>query len=125
MVSGETGCGKTTQIPQFVLDDCTKSGLANKTFIVCTQPHRIRAISIAERVAQERGENVGSSVGYQVRLDSKLPRDSGSILYCTAEVVLRWLRTNPKLFGVSHIILDEIHERDQMSDFLMAILKGF
>lgn len=65
-----TRCGKTTQIPQFILD-ATLSGPANKVAnILCTQPRRISAISVAQRVAQERAEPLGNSVGYQIRLES-------------------------------------------------------
>ncbi len=127
VISGETGCGKTTQVPQFVLDDLLERGLGSRSRVVCTQPRRISAISIAERVADERGERCGggdgSSVGYQIRLESRLPRQQGSILYCTTGVVLQWMRSDPTLDGVSHIVLDEIHERDIMSDFLITILK--
>ncbi len=126
VISGETGCGKTTQVPQFVLDDVIERGLGNRSRVVCTQPRRISAISIAERVADERGERCGgdgSSVGYQIRLESRLPRHQGSILYCTTGVVLQWMRSSPNLDDVSHIVLDEIHERDIMSDFLITILK--
>lgn len=63
-------CGKTTQIPQFILD-ATLSGPADKVAnILCTQPRRISAISVAQRVAQERAESLGNSVGYQIRLES-------------------------------------------------------
>ena len=126
VVSGETGCGKTTQVPQFILDDALQQGSADTCKIICTQPRRISAITIAERVADERAESCGngkSSVGYQIRLESKLPREKGSILYCTTGVVLQWMRSNPNLDGISHIVLDEIHERDIMSDFLITILK--
>jgi HrpA-like RNA helicase len=70
VVSGETGCGKTTQVPQFILDDALERGMGSRCRIVCTQPRRISAISIAERVADERGERCGggvSSIGYQIR----------------------------------------------------------
>ncbi|TRY69262.1 hypothetical protein TCAL_13343 [Tigriopus californicus] len=123
VISGETGCGKTTQVPQFLLEDALLNGRASTTRIVCTQPRRISAISIAERVAQERHERLGQSVGYQIRLESRLPRERGSILYCTTGVVLQWLRSDPNLTGVSHIVLDEIHERDLQSDFLITVLK--
>ncbi len=75
VISGETGCGKTTQVPQFVLDDLIDRGEGHGTRVICTQPRRISAISIAERVAEERGERCGdgqrSSVGYQIRLESR------------------------------------------------------
>jgi ATP-dependent RNA helicase DHX36 len=126
VISGETGCGKTTQVPQFVLDDLLDRGLGHTARVICTQPRRISAISIAERVADERDEGCGgpsATVGYQIRLESRSPRQRGSILYCTTGVVLQWMRSDPNLSDVSHIILDEIHERDIMSDFLITILK--
>lgn len=63
-------CGKTTQIPQFILDTSLQGSASFVSNIVCTQPRRISAISVAERVAQERAERVGLSVGYQIRLES-------------------------------------------------------
>nr|GMD82979.1 DExH-box ATP-dependent RNA helicase DExH7, chloroplastic isoform X2 [Ipomoea batatas] len=74
VVCGETGCGKTTQVPQFILDDMIESGHGGYCNIICTQPRRIAAVSVAERVADERVESSPGSydslVGYQVRLDS-------------------------------------------------------
>ena len=130
VISGETGCGKTTQVPQFLLDDALEKGKGSMTKIVCTQPRRISAISIAERVAEERGEKCGeknSSVGYQIRLEKKVPRqEGGSILFCTTGIVLEWMSggdISKCLNGVSHLIIDEVHERDLHTDFLMAIIK--
>ena len=68
VISGETGCGKSTQVPQFVLDACLAGGRGSTTSIVCTQPRRISAIGLAERVASERAEECGRSVGYSVRM---------------------------------------------------------
>ncbi|XP_064642858.1 ATP-dependent DNA/RNA helicase DHX36-like isoform X2 [Lineus longissimus] len=126
VISGETGCGKTTQVAQFILDDFIKQGLGSLCRVVCTQPRRISAISVAQRVAQERADDCGgpdSSVGYQIRLEVKRPRPRGSILFCTTGIVLKWLESDPLLTHASHIILDEIHERDLHSDFLMIIMK--
>ena len=64
-------CGKTTQIPQFVLDNWLKDGKGDDCFVICTQPRRISATSVAERVASERAEKPGETVGYQIRLESK------------------------------------------------------
>lgn len=69
VISGETGCGKTTQVAQFILDDYIKKGKGSLCRIVCTQPRRISAVSVATRVAEERGESLGISVGYQIRLE--------------------------------------------------------
>nr|XP_013015098.1 ATP-dependent RNA helicase DHX36 [Cavia porcellus] len=125
VVSGETGCGKTTQVTQFILDNYIERGKGSACRIVCTQPRRISAISVAERVAAERAESCGNgnSTGYQIRLQSRLPRKQGSILYCTTGIILQWLQSDPHLSSVSHIVLDEIHERNLQSDVLMTVIK--
>ncbi|XP_075124871.1 ATP-dependent DNA/RNA helicase DHX36 [Leptodactylus fuscus] len=125
VISGETGCGKTTQVTQFILDDYINRGKGSACHIVCTQPRRISAISVAERVAAERAEPCGRgySTGYQIRLDSQLPRKQGSILYCTTGIVLQWLQSDQQLTSVSHVVLDEVHERNLQSDMLMAVVK--
>ncbi|KAM9841116.1 3'-5' RNA helicase YTHDC2-like [Aulostomus maculatus] len=69
LVLGETGSGKTTQIPQFLLDDCSRKGEVCRIF--CTQPRRLAVITVAERVAAERGESVGQTVGYHIRLENR------------------------------------------------------
>ncbi|XP_040284062.1 ATP-dependent DNA/RNA helicase DHX36 isoform X1 [Bufo bufo] len=125
VISGETGCGKTTQVTQFILDDFINRGKGSACHIVCTQPRRISAISVAERVAAERAEPCGRgcSTGYQIRLECQLPRKQGSILYCTTGVVLQWLQSDQRLISVSHVVIDEVHERNLQSDMLMAIVK--
>ncbi|KAJ8280492.1 hypothetical protein GJAV_G00055500 [Gymnothorax javanicus] len=125
VVSGETGCGKTTQVTQFILDDYIERGMGSACRVVCTQPRRISAISVAERVAAERAEAVGegNSCGYQIRLQSRLPRKQGSVLYCTTGIILQWLRSDPHLSSISHLVLDEIHERNLQSDVLITIVK--
>ncbi|KAG7470975.1 hypothetical protein MATL_G00119570 [Megalops atlanticus] len=125
VVSGETGCGKTTQVTQFILDDFIERGMGSICRVVCTQPRRISAISVAERVSAERAETVGegNSCGYQIRLQSRLPRKQGSMLYCTTGIILQWLRSDPLLSSISHLVLDEIHERNLQSDVLITIVK--
>ncbi|XP_069186180.1 ATP-dependent DNA/RNA helicase DHX36 isoform X2 [Procambarus clarkii] len=123
VLSGETGCGKTTQVAQFILEEAITDGQGSTCRIVCTQPRRISAISVSQRVADERGEKLGKSVGYQIRLEAVLPRTEGSILFCTTGIVLQWLQSDPTLAKVSHLVLDEIHERDMLSDFLICIAK--
>lgn len=86
LVCGETGSGKTTQIPQYIIDDCWSRGEPCR--VVCTQPRRLSAVSTAERVAAERGEAVGDNVGYTIRLESKGGPQS-SLMYCTNGILLR------------------------------------
>ncbi|XP_071629985.1 dosage compensation regulator mle isoform X1 [Temnothorax longispinosus] len=121
IIRGNTGCGKTTQVCQFILDDYIASGQGAYCSIVVTQPRRISAVSVADRVAIERCEPLGQSVGYSVRFESYLPRPYSSIMFCTVGVLLRKLEGG--LRGVSHVIVDEIHERDVNSDFIMVVLR--
>ncbi|KAM7535027.1 hypothetical protein Aperf_G00000098542 [Anoplocephala perfoliata] len=124
VVSGETGSGKTTQLPQYLLEHNVLGGRGSRTRILVTQPRRISAISVAERVARERGQEVGEDVGYQIRFEKKLPRHlPGSILYCTTGIVLQFFLSEPLLQSVSHIFVDEVHEREIMGDILMTMLK--
>ncbi|KAG7476581.1 hypothetical protein MATL_G00084360 [Megalops atlanticus] len=121
LVVGETGSGKTTQIPQFLLDDCSKNGIPCRIF--CTQPRRLAAIAVAERVAAERGENVGQTIGYQIRLESRVSPKT-LLTFCTSGVLLRTLMAgDATLSTVTHVIVDEVHERDGLSDFLLTKLK--
>jgi HrpA-like RNA helicase len=126
----ETGSGKTTQIPQIILDDYINRGEGARCNIFCTQPRRLAAISVAHRVARERGEPFGrgSSIGYHVRFESKLPDERGSITFCTIGVFLRRLQNalqggDRVLDSVTHIIVDEAHERDIDTDLLLVVLK--
>ncbi|CAF3771463.1 unnamed protein product [Rotaria sp. Silwood1] len=121
LIRGATGCGKTTQIPQYIIDDAIQHNQGAYCNVVVTQPRRISAISIAERVSWERCEDLGNSCGYSVRFESILPRPYGSLLFCTVGVLLRKLESG--LRGISHVIVDEIHERDINTDFLLVLLR--
>ncbi|KAL9309993.1 DExH-box ATP-dependent RNA helicase DExH7 [Arabidopsis thaliana] len=127
VVCGETGSGKTTQVPQFILDDMIDSGHGGYCNIICTQPRRIAAISVAQRVADERCESSpgldDSLVGYQVRLESARS-DKTRLLFCTTGILLRKLAGDRTLNDVTHIIVDEVHERSLLGDFLLIILKS-
>ncbi|XP_028762862.1 DExH-box ATP-dependent RNA helicase DExH7, chloroplastic isoform X3 [Neltuma alba] len=127
VVCGETGSGKTTQVPQFLLDDMIESGCGGYCNIVCTQPRRIAAISVAERVSAERCEpspgSHGSLVGYQVRLDSAR-NEKTKLLFCTTGILLRRLMGDNSLTGITHVIVDEVHERSLLGDFLLIVLKN-
>jgi ATP-dependent RNA helicase DHX57 len=78
--------------------------------IICTQPRRISAIGVAERVAAERNESIGNTVGYQIRLESKVSNNT-RLIFCTTGILLQRLSADPQLKSVTHIIVDEVHER--------------
>ncbi|PWZ01808.1 P-loop containing nucleoside triphosphate hydrolase protein, partial [Testicularia cyperi] len=126
-----TGSGKTTQIPQILFDDYILQGKGAKCNVICTQPRRIAAISVAERVAKERGEKLGQTVGYQVRFEAKPPEPNGSITFCTTGVFLRRLQSalgdadssSTFLDSITHVVIDEVHERDVETDLLLVVIK--
>ncbi|CAG2169701.1 unnamed protein product, partial [Oppiella nova] len=122
IISGDTGCGKTTQVPQYLLEDSALNGKPCR--IVCCEPRRLAAISVCERICVERNEQIGGTVGYQIRLESRVSNDT-LLTFCTNGVILRTLMSNKPDFlrNVTHIIIDEVHERDRFSDFLLLILK--
>lgn len=125
VIVGATGSGKTTQVPQILLEDAIDNNVGAACNIVCTQPRRIAATSVASRVAAERGERLRSSVGYHVRFDPRPPEAGGSITYCTTGILLQRLQKFPDqvLDDLTHVIIDEVHERDILIDFLMVTLK--
>uniref|UniRef100_A0A8B9R3A5 ATP-dependent RNA helicase DHX29 n=1 Tax=Anas platyrhynchos TaxID=8839 RepID=A0A8B9R3A5_ANAPL len=127
VVAGETGSGKSTQVPHFLLEDLLLDEGSNKCNIVCTQPRRISAVSLATRVCEELGCESGpggknSLCGYQIRMESRTG-EATRLLYCTTGVLLRKLQEDGLLSSVSHVIVDEVHERSVQSDFLLVILK--
>uniref|UniRef100_A0A8C3T325 ATP-dependent RNA helicase DHX29 n=1 Tax=Chelydra serpentina TaxID=8475 RepID=A0A8C3T325_CHESE len=128
VVAGETGSGKSTQVPHFLLEDLLLNvGGSSKCNIVCTQPRRISAVSLATRVCEEMGCETGpggrnSLCGYQIRMESRTG-EATRLLYCTTGVLLRKLQDDSLLSNVSHVIVDEVHERSVQSDFLLIILK--
>ncbi|KAF9103570.1 ATP-dependent RNA helicase dhx29 [Mortierella sp. GBA35] len=128
IVSGETGCGKSTQVPQYLTEYMLEAGLGDQCDIVCTQPRRISAISIANRVSEELGDARNSAgkpntlVGYQIRLESRVA-PSNILKFCTTGILLRRLESDKTLKGVTHLVIDEVHERTLESDFLLIILK--
>lgn len=130
IIAGETGSGKSTQAVQFILDDMTRRQAGATVNIVCTQPRRISALGLADRVSAERCSNVGDEVGYAIRGESKQSRNT-KITFVTTGVLLRKLQTSggskddlvASLADVSHVVVDEVHERSLDTDFLLVLLK--
>ncbi|VVT52999.1 uncharacterized protein SAPINGB_P003353 [Magnusiomyces paraingens] len=117
---GETGSGKTTQIPQFVVYDDLPQ--VDGKMIACTQPRRVAAMSVAQRVADEMDVKLGQEVGYQIRFEDCT--SSNTILkYMTDGMLLREAMTDPELSRYSCVILDEAHERTLATDILMGLIK--
>ncbi|MCP4720172.1 MAG: DEAD/DEAH box helicase, partial [Desulfobacteraceae bacterium] len=118
IISGETGSGKTTQIPKF----CLEAGLGIKGMIGCTQPRRIAAINVAKRIAFELNEPLGQSVGYKIRFDDKTP-DHAYIKLMTDGILLAETQQDRFLNQYDTIIVDEAHERSLNIDFTLGILR--
>ncbi|KAJ5610985.1 hypothetical protein N7510_007704 [Penicillium lagena] len=131
IISGETGSGKSTQSVQFVLDDMIQRGLGGAANIICTQPRRISALGLADRVSDERCSSVGDEVGYVIRGESKVKQGSTKITFVTTGVLLRRIQSGgdadgnvaSSLVDVSHVVVDEVHERSLDTDFLLALLR--
>ncbi len=123
LVSGETGCGKSTQLPQFLLESWEDRGCVGNFAAVVTQPRRIAAIGVANRVAEEREERVGERVGYRVRGQNNVGRFS-RLVFCTTGVLLQRMLSDVNFSELTHLIIDEVHERHMEADFLLALLRN-
>jgi len=119
VVTGETGSGKTTQIPKM----CLEAGRGLTGLIGCTQPRRIAATTVARRIAEEMGEEVGQSVGYKIRFDDRTPRHA-FLKIMTDGILLMETQSDPLLRAYDTIIIDEAHERSLNIDFILGILKN-
>ncbi len=116
---GETGSGKTTQIPQYLHEaGYTKEG----TKIACTQPRRVAAMSVAARVSDEMGVKLGNEVGYSIRFED-CTSDKTILKYMTDGMLLREMVGDPQLADYSAIMIDEAHERTVSTDILLALIK--
>jgi ATP-dependent helicase HrpB len=113
-----TGSGKTTQVPQMLLD----AGLAGDKKIVVLQPRRVAARTVAARVAWERRCTLGTEVGYQIRFDDQTSLGT-RICYVTEGILLRWLQDDRTLSDVAAVLFDEFHERNLLSDVALALVK--
>ncbi len=114
-----TGSGKTTQVPQMILD----AGLVPEgQQIVVLQPRRVAARTVATRVAWERQVRLGAEVGYQVRFEDRIG-DATRIAFVTEGILLRWIQDDPRLSQIGVLIFDEFHERNLLSDVALALAK--
>ena len=121
---GSAGCGKTTQVPSYLLHQYSAYNLGATCNVIVSEPRKIAAKNAAIRVAEEWNEPLGGRVGYNVRFDKQLPEKHGSIMYCTNGVLLRMLTIPSKIRTYfSHIILDEVHERSVEIDLLLLAAK--
>ncbi|XP_056672467.1 probable ATP-dependent RNA helicase DHX40 isoform X3 [Monodelphis domestica] len=118
IVTGRTGSGKTTQLPKYLYE----AGFSKHGTIGVTQPRKVAAISVAQRVAEEMNCSLGNLVGYQVRFDDCSSQDT-AIKYMTDGCLLRHMMVDPDLTKFSVIILDEAHERTLTTDILFGLLK--
>uniref|UniRef100_A0A8C8CLE0 Helicase ATP-binding domain-containing protein n=1 Tax=Oncorhynchus tshawytscha TaxID=74940 RepID=A0A8C8CLE0_ONCTS len=119
VIEGETGSGKTTQIPQFLMESGYNDGGMK---IGCTQPRRVAAMSVAARVAQEVGVKLGNEVGYSIRFED-CTSERTVLKYMTDGMLLREFLTEPDLASYSVVIIDEAHERTLHTDILFGLIK--
>lgn len=113
-----TGSGKTTQVPQMLLD----AGVAGDKMIVVLQPRRVAARTVATRVSSERGGKLGGEVGYQIRFDDHTSVGT-RICFVTEGILLRWLQDDRTLGKIGAVVFDEFHERNLLSDVALALVK--
>ena len=118
IIAGETGSGKTTQLPKI----CLKLGMGRRGLIGHTQPRRVAATSVANRIAEELGQPLGESVGYAIRF-SKNTSPTTAIKLMTDGILLNELQNDPLLSNYEVIIGDEAHERSLNIDFILGYLK--
>ncbi|KAF2687908.1 P-loop containing nucleoside triphosphate hydrolase protein [Lentithecium fluviatile CBS 122367] len=126
IVVANTGSGKTTQLPQYLLEMFDRQAVKNASLsgkmVACTQPRRVAATSVAKRVAEEMGTKLGHKVGYSIRFEDKTSEQT-RLKYMTDGMLLRELMGDPSLNSYSSVIIDEAHERSINTDILCAILK--
>ncbi|XP_060842325.1 ATP-dependent RNA helicase DHX30-like [Rhopalosiphum padi] len=124
IIKGEPGCGKSTRVPNFIMKKWSQERKGSECNIYVTQPRRISALTLANRVAEERSEELGNVVGFQVRLKQILPRKPGSIVFASSGILLQKLQADPGLREFSHVIIDEAHEQDINTEILLMLTKN-
>jgi ATP-dependent helicase HrpA len=118
VIAGETGSGKTTQIPKFLVD----AGFGQNGLIGCTQPRRVAALSVAQRIAEELGVTYGNEVGAKIRFTDQTRKDT-IIKVMTDGILLNEIQDDPMLRAYDAIIIDEAHERSLNIDFILGCLR--
>lgn len=121
LITGETGSGKSTQLVQFILDDLYSKGNF-KTQILCTQPRRISAIGLAERVADERATKCGEEVGYIIRGANKSNKNT-RIKFLTTGILVKFLQNGDEFLNDTVLVIDEVHERSMETDLIIIMIK--
>jgi HrpA-like RNA helicase len=111
-------------VPQLVLDDLILRNEGASTNIIVTQPRRISAIGVSERIAEERCERVGETCGYSIKLEKKMTSKT-RLLLCTTGILLRRLQCDPDLAAVSHIFVDEVLFRSTKPSYKLVHRHGF
>ncbi|XP_044779704.1 3'-5' RNA helicase YTHDC2-like [Drosophila simulans] len=122
IIKGATGSGKSTQLPQYILEWAAEH--RSPVRIVVSQPRRLAAISVSERISKERGEAPGTTVGYQIRMNRQCSSNT-VLMLTTSGCLLRALAMDKESFfkNTTHLIIDEAHERDLDTDFLLLATK--
>lgn len=120
VIVGETGCGKSTQIPQYLVE---AGWAAGGRLVAVTEPRRVAAITVAKRVAEECGSLLGDKVGYAVRFDDRCDPSATRLKYLTDGLLIREMMSDPLLSRYSVVMLDEAHERSLCTDVVIGLLK--
>ncbi|BES89156.1 ATP-dependent RNA helicase [Nesidiocoris tenuis] len=120
VIVGETGCGKSTQIPQYLLE---AGWCEDGKMIGVTEPRRVAAVSLASRVAEEKGSLLGDTVGFTIRFDDCTDKETTRIKYMTEGILMMEMMEDPLLRNYAAIMLDEVHEQSQNVEILMGLMK--
>lgn len=121
-ITGETGCGKSSMVPQFIVLDAADRG--KRVRVLLTQPRRVAAVTLARRISRQLGDDLGSQVGYRIGNEDRTTSKDNLITVATAGYLLQHLSRRPEsIKRYSHLVLDEVHERAMDMDLLNLLIK--
>jgi HrpA-like RNA helicase len=121
-ITGETGCGKSSMVPQFIVAD--SAGRGQRVHVIMTQPRRVAAVTLARRISRQIGSDLGSRVGYKIGSGDRSSTEKNLITVATAGYLLQHLARRPEnIRKYTHLILDEVHERETDMDLLNLLIK--